>query len=73
MALKCCQCEEIQMDVDEARELRRRETFAESHGRRFSRTLVASGFCPGCFIRMARLSFNLACADSGASPAMRIF
>ena len=53
MALKCCRCDEIQIEAGEFRELRSWETFIESQGRVYNRTVVASGMCPDCHARMA--------------------
>lgn len=53
MALKCCRCDEIQIEAGEFHELRSLETFTESRGRIYNRTLVASGVCPDCYTRMA--------------------
>jgi hypothetical protein len=52
MALKCCSCDEIQIEAGEFHELRSSETFNESQGRVYIRTLVASGMCPDCFASM---------------------
>ena len=52
MALKCCCCDEIQIEAGEFHELRSSETFNESQGRVYIRTVVASGLCPDCYARM---------------------
>ncbi len=52
MALKCCSCDEIQIEAGEFHELCSSETFIESQGRVYNRTMVASGMCPDCHARM---------------------
>ncbi len=66
MALRCCHCDEIQMDNEESFELCSSETFIESKGRVYSRTMVASGLCPDCFGRMARVALEIDEAVSAA-------
>ncbi len=53
MALKCYRCDEIHIEAGEFYELRSLETFIESQGRVYNRTVVASGMCPDCHARMA--------------------
>ena len=59
MALKCCHCKEIQLDGEESFELCASETFIESRGRVYSRTMVTSGMCPDCYGRMARGALDI--------------
>ncbi len=52
MALKCYCCDEIQIEAGEIHELCSSETFIESQGRVYNRTVVASGMCSVCHAGM---------------------